>query len=291
MRRRTLRSSGKKMNGADNSDVSVVILTRNSAQTIEGCLQALVDESPLEIIAVDMLSVDGTIDILKRYGARVLADPIGSIGYSRRLGSESAHGDFVMFVSSDIEVTKGCISQLRQDLKKYKLAGVHASLVAMEKVSYWQRAEDECLRVELGGAGPKEFIPLTAALFRRKVLLEHPFDPSFREAAEDADLNVRLRKGMYRVGVSKAIAYHMYKREFSEFARRRFLWGVGDARILLKYGRVRFRSLAAPLGWALFASVEAILFRHFSLVPAYVVEQLAKFSGIVSGLSMPTRSS
>jgi len=76
----------------ENLDVSVIIPTRNSALTLERCLKSVTRESPKEILAVDIKSTDQTLNILKRYGTRVLVNPSNSLGYSRQLGVEDAKG-------------------------------------------------------------------------------------------------------------------------------------------------------------------------------------------------------
>ena len=88
-------------------DVSVVILTRNSAKTLEKCLVSIEVEKPFEIIAVDGQSTDGTLNILKKHHVKVLSENMHSLAHARQLGVNAARADYVMFVDSDVELISG----------------------------------------------------------------------------------------------------------------------------------------------------------------------------------------
>ena len=275
------------MPSGENREVSVVILTRNSARTLERCLISVKAQEPLEILAVDARSSDGTLKILERYGVTVLLDSAGSLGYSRQLGAGTAKGPYVMFVDSDVELGPSCIMTLREELEKLGWVGIHAKIVSNEKLTYWQKAEDEAFSLFFNHAGPKANIGTIAALFRRDVLLRHPFDTNLRESCEDVDLCLRLGHSGYRVGVSSAVAYHRHRREFSAFARRRFRYGLGDARLALKYRSNRI--LVAPLVATFSQIVPIMRARRIRIVPYLFLGASIESIGTFAGLSRARR--
>ncbi len=90
--------------------VSVVVPTRNSARTIERCLQSIVGQRPtrLELIVVDNDSTDGTFAIATSYADVVLrAGPERSA--QRNVGVARSGGDYVMWIDSDMELIPGTI--------------------------------------------------------------------------------------------------------------------------------------------------------------------------------------
>ena len=276
------------MSSRDNYDVSVVILTRNSARTLERCLRSVIREKPGEVIAVDGLSTDSTPGILKRYDIRTLVDPRRSIGYSRLIGVQAAKGSYVMFVDSDVVLVPSCISTLRRELERHDWVGVHAKLISPEKTSYWQRAEGEKFRREYNNVGPTNRIDTIAALFRREVLLRYPFDPNFEVSAEDVDLCRRLVRNKHRLGVSNAVAYHYYRQGFLAFIKQRFRYGLGRARLGIKYGEARI--LVEPI-FAIFSQISRELWAEgVWLVPYWVVGGLVDFLGVVVGVSRMARA-
>jgi glycosyltransferase involved in cell wall biosynthesis len=266
----------------ENHDVSVVILTKNSARTLERCIVSAIKEGPGEILAIDGLSTDGTGDILDRYRVATLLDSSDSLGHLRQRGVRTAKGRFVMFLDSDVELALGCIARLRSDLEKHGWAGIQAMILSGENLTYWQRAEDEKNMLLFNQPGPKLVIGTVAALFRKDVLLAHPFDPNMTESCEDVDLDLRLRKSGYTVGVSNAVAYHYHRGEFSRFVRQRYRYGLGDARFGLKHRSIRM--LLFPLQSALVSVITSILTCRLRLVPYWLAGGIVDFVGVFVGV-------
>lgn len=88
--------------------VSVIIPTYNSEKYIRECLDATISQTyeNLEIIIVDNLSSDATIDVCSEYAGRdkrirIFSNPDVGVSYSRNYGIAHADGDFVVFLDSD----------------------------------------------------------------------------------------------------------------------------------------------------------------------------------------------
>lgn len=83
--------------------ISVVVRTKNEERWIGRCLAALrqQDHPDFEIVVVDNDSVDGTVDIVKRFGCRlvIIADREFTHGRSLNLGIAAARGDLVAILS------------------------------------------------------------------------------------------------------------------------------------------------------------------------------------------------
>jgi glycosyltransferase involved in cell wall biosynthesis len=84
--------------------LSAVILTHNSAETIEATLAALTWCD--EIVVVDSGSVDSTLTVCARFGARILHRPLDGFGAQKRFATEQARNDWVFVVDSDEVVTE-----------------------------------------------------------------------------------------------------------------------------------------------------------------------------------------
>lgn len=92
---------------------SVVILTKNSAATVEETLRSLVPYYEQgfvqEIIVVDGYSTDGTLDVVARYPVRLLFEdkkhPFPAA--AREMGWRNARGELVMYLDSDGYIGEG----------------------------------------------------------------------------------------------------------------------------------------------------------------------------------------
>lgn len=266
---------------SQNSNISVVILTRNSARTLESCLRSLILEKPGEIIAVDMLSTDATLSILRRYNARILTDAYGSLAGSRNMGVKAAKYNLVMFTDSDVELSEGCLAKLRLDLERNGWGGVQALIRSSENVSYWQRSMDEYFSA-WSSVGPTKHICTAATLFRKDILVKFPFDEDFRESFEDSELCLRLVANMHRLGRSTAVAYHHHRRDLSGFVRQSFRSGLGRARLGLKYRSVR---VLVVLDVTFSEIIFSVVSGRARLVPFFIVKGVAIFVGVVVGVS------
>lgn len=86
--------------------ITVALLTRNAGPLLERALSAIAAQavsSPVELLAVDSGSTDGTLDRLHAFGARVIEIQPAQFdfGLSRDLAYQHARGDVVVNLSQD----------------------------------------------------------------------------------------------------------------------------------------------------------------------------------------------
>ena len=93
--------------GAEGAvEVSFVLPCLNEAQTLEGCIRAAercIEQNRLraEIVVADNGSTDGSQDLARQCGARVVEVEERGYGSALRGGIEAARGDFVVMADSD----------------------------------------------------------------------------------------------------------------------------------------------------------------------------------------------
>lgn len=88
--------------------VSVVIPTRNGLDVLPAVLDAVaaqVCDFAFEIVAIDTASTDGTVDLLRSQGVRLLAVSAAEFdhGLTRNLAIEACRGAFTVLLSQDAE--------------------------------------------------------------------------------------------------------------------------------------------------------------------------------------------
>ncbi len=91
-------------NTSQRQTLSVVILTKNEESRIARCLASV--QWADEVIIVDGMSTDGTVEICRQFGARVITHPFeGSFAQERNLGLEHATSDWALQLDADDVVT------------------------------------------------------------------------------------------------------------------------------------------------------------------------------------------
>ena len=86
--------------------ISVIIPNHNSNQTLSECLDAIFSNKVknFEVIVVDDKSTDNSIEIAKNYDCKIieLSENKGP-AFARNTGANSASGDVLLFIDSDID--------------------------------------------------------------------------------------------------------------------------------------------------------------------------------------------
>lgn len=85
--------------------ISIIIATYNAAKTLEKCLASIVPQmnSETELIIIDGLSNDSTMDILSKYNqiSYTISEPDKGIYDAWNKGIKASHGNWIMFVGAD----------------------------------------------------------------------------------------------------------------------------------------------------------------------------------------------
>lgn len=100
------------------NDISVVIPTFNCKDKLKGCLDTV--SWAKEIIIVDMGSTDGTLDLVKKYGAKVFLRPYpkdGNFDWNRLFGMRKARSNWILKIDSDERLSES----LQEELAKFSI--------------------------------------------------------------------------------------------------------------------------------------------------------------------------
>ncbi len=111
------------------NDISVIIVTFNSGETIKKCLSSVLENSPgTEIIVVDNNSSDNTVEIIKSFKEKVVLVEAGdNLGFSKsnNLGASFAKGNFLVFLNPDTEILeRTSLERLRNVLVENSIFGL-----------------------------------------------------------------------------------------------------------------------------------------------------------------------
>lgn len=130
-------------NSSKHPLVSIIIPTYNSEKTLALCLESIRRQTykNIEVIVVDNYSKDRTVEIAKKYGARVVQIR-SERTKAKNIGLRLARGKYVLFIDSDMELTprvvEECVTIAESDPK---MAGV---IIPERSVgnNYWARVRD-----------------------------------------------------------------------------------------------------------------------------------------------------
>ena len=93
--------------------ISACIVCRNEADKLAPCLESVGWAD--EVVVLDLQSSDGSAELARRAGARVLTHaPVPVVEAVRNVVADAAHGDWVLALDPDERVTPGLAAELRR---------------------------------------------------------------------------------------------------------------------------------------------------------------------------------
>jgi glycosyltransferase involved in cell wall biosynthesis len=118
--------------------ISVVVPTYNSGSVIGQCLASINQQSyrPLNVVVCDGGSTDNTVEIASSLGATVWKS-VASRSAQRNAGAKQSSADFVLFVDSDMRLTRSVLENCIETFRE-----TDAALVVPEVdigTSYWAK--------------------------------------------------------------------------------------------------------------------------------------------------------
>lgn len=291
--------------------ISVIVLSKNNAATLNACLSSIIkSDGEKEIIVVDAQSEDGTSNILQRYERKikVVYDEGKGIGIARNLGVQHATGDIICFVDADTVVSKDHFVRIQNIFENSPKVGV-ITVGGVEKTGGKSKVEKmEYLLLSARRSAKQEMdTPIAGGCFlsiRRETFNDvggfWKFPPF---GADDTDFALRARMKGWTIGRVKTDSWHQPRASLRELAKEMWGWGKGKACWVKKhennpivskeYSKKRFWKLLGKSVWVytvityLSAPIIALEYilrnKNFGLFPYYVLRQYAFLFGFLWG--------
>lgn len=103
--------------------ISVCIVCRNEAVKLDKCLESV--KWADEVIVMDLSSTDGSADVARKHGARVVTHrPVVIVEMVRNIIGSEASGDWILVLDPDERVTTGLAKELRDASRRSDIDAV-----------------------------------------------------------------------------------------------------------------------------------------------------------------------
>jgi hypothetical protein len=117
--------------------LSLCVITRDASALLEACLESASFAD--ECIVVDSGSADDTVEIARRRGARVIAQPWLGYGAQKNFAVAQARHDWVLCIDADERVTPELAASIRRALEAPKSAVAFAMARRNRFLGRWLR--------------------------------------------------------------------------------------------------------------------------------------------------------
>lgn len=261
-------------------DLTVVVPVRNAERWIDDCLESIVRAEAAEIVVVDGMSTDRTVEIATARGLRVISDEGRGVAAARRMGAEVARTHYVALIDVDVVLHDGALQELLDEFVADGYTGLQAGLHSVGGPGYWGRA----LAHHHRSGRSKQWFGLVATILEREALLAHGLDERFL-SGEDIDLRWRLQRAGAKAGVSRTtVVKHRFDDSW-DFALGQWLAdGHGLGRMLGVHGKRSLMLLALPIAAAVRGSVLSLARLQPRWLPYYACYCLFNYVGMAREL-------
>ncbi|RLD05549.1 MAG: glycosyl transferase [Chloroflexota bacterium] len=209
-----------------NPLISIIVSTKNEEKNLERLLVSIRQQTypHYEIIVVDNFSTDATVKIARKFTNKVyLKGPERSA--QRNFAVTRAQGDYLLILDADMELAPRALSNYIKECQN----GDYSALTIPEinpAPNFWA----QCRNLEKQMAHGEWH--LNAARFIKKdiFLAIKGYDESL-VAAEDYDLDDRLRKANAKIGTGQPALKHYESQNIIEISKKKYYYG----KMLRKY--------------------------------------------------------
>jgi len=229
--------------------ISVVIPARDAARTIGECLRGLAAQSLSGdayevIVAVDIRPEDGTADIARSMGVRVVTQSARGAAAARNDGVAVARGKWIAFTDADCIPSRGWLKALLTAVETGEgggpVLGAAGQTLGIGSETAAARFVDLTggLRADRHLAHERyPWAPTGNAMYGRTALLAvGGFDARF-DSYEGCDLHTRLLRqvgGEFRYA-ERAIVHHRHRQGWRAYWRQQRSYGRGYAQFFRRY--------------------------------------------------------
>jgi len=237
-------------------ELSIVVLTRNSEQTIKKCLDSIInapkgDFQVKEYIIVDGGSTDRTLEIAASFPITHIVKDVKGRGRGREVGLQKASSDFVCFFDSDLVISPNWFIEQSKAVKNYPNADVWYGRVETPSevksvIAKMSGIEYAHFQDWIRGAGSinRPGCDTSNTIFRRSILQKvGGFDVKL-PFSEDADIGYKIwRSGGKIILWQDAKTFHYHRETLFKKLKQNFEFGYGTAYLLAVH-----KNLPTPWG-------------------------------------------
>ncbi len=215
--------------------VTIGVCVKNGSNSILNALESvMVQDFPhvlMEVIIVDDGSIDNTLSKVKDYSAKmdmtvkILHFDWQGIGQSRNIIAKNAEGKYIVWVDSDMVLSKSFIQEqydfMENNLKIGIAKGIYGILPRVNLVASLENMSfvSENFKYECGTGG---------AIYRTEALKQAGyFDSDLKLAGEDHATSFRIKAAGWLLERSPAVFYEQPRTSWNKLWIKYYNWGYG----------------------------------------------------------------
>ena len=232
--------------------VTIGICTKNAEKTISKTLETLLEleypQKAIEVVVVDGLSTDETVNIVKsvlnrsNFKWKLFFDRGFGLAYARQMVVDTACSGLIAFVDADQYLSPTWLKKLVEDLSSHSNVAAVRGVQGLTSALSLPGTLENYIKFLNDTGCPREAeassFAIGGSLFRKEAIVSvGGFDRSFTVVAEDTDLSARLIQAGWKIlNCKTSIFYHISRQSWKELHKQYRGWGRGFALATRKHG-------------------------------------------------------
>jgi cellulose synthase/poly-beta-1,6-N-acetylglucosamine synthase-like glycosyltransferase len=292
--------------------VSIIIPVKNDALLLKACLESIsglnYPRDKIEVIVADGMSIDGSAEVARYYGAKVILNEKQTVSPGRNIAFKHATGEIIAFTDADCLVDKAWISNSLKYFADEKIACVGGPNLTPSDEGDFGKAVGFVFDQRIFSAGSiharqlkkvKEVksIPGCNAVYRKDALDKvMPINESLL-TCDDTELNQRLIDKGYRLLYAPDVFVWHYRRPNpGKLFRQMYRYAIGRLQVG-KRDRRMINFMHILTGFALPLSLLLLFFSrllflmlfslYFSLLFVFLMLALLRTGSLKVSLNVP----
>ncbi|MCW4024339.1 MAG: glycosyltransferase [Candidatus Bathyarchaeota archaeon] len=226
-----------------NLKVSVIVAAYNSQDTIEECLQSILNlnypKGNVEVIVMDGQSKDQTVQKAQQFPVKVISiclNAPAAYNYAQKIAQHPILG----FIDADAKVEPEWLNKLAPHLAEEKVAGVSGSIETWNQENPWARSIGYEIKNRYSRIGKYTGRIATMNLLLKKTVIEEAggWDENL-PSQYDTDLGFRVSAKGYKIAYEpSALCYHFNRPTVKAFYRQQQQYGRNTLKLYFKHGHL-----------------------------------------------------
>jgi cellulose synthase/poly-beta-1,6-N-acetylglucosamine synthase-like glycosyltransferase len=232
--------------------VTIGLCTKNVQETVNKTLETLLEleypQKAIEVVVVDGLSTDETVNLIRSVLNRsnlkwtLLFDRGFGLAYARQMVVDTACSELIAFIDADQYLSPTSLKKLVKDLSSHSnvaaVRGVQGITSALSLPGTLENYIKFIHDMECPREADASSFAIGGSLFRKEAIVSvGGFDRSFTVVAEDTDLSARLIKAGWKIlNCKTSMFYHISRQSWKNLYKQYRGWGRGFALATRKHG-------------------------------------------------------